>query len=140
MNWKLQDKKKDPDEGYASEEYTAEEHKNRLTQKQLKAETKRKELEALKQDSLQKEFNKINEARENKEKLAKEQSKKLEAFSKKLSEAESVKTTFIELRGIIFSERGMKRKLVRRREKPRMKLIKLMKWLSSDCLKNKQRS
>lgn len=90
LNWKLQDKKKDVDEGYASEEYTAEEHKNRLTQKQLKAETKRKELEALKQDSLQKEFNKISEARENKEKLAKEQSKKLEAFSKKLSEAESV--------------------------------------------------
>ena len=90
LNWKLQDKKKDPDEGYTSEDYAAEDYKNKLTQKQLKAETRRKELEALKQDSLQKEFNKINEAREKREKEAKEHSKKLEAFSKKLGDAEGV--------------------------------------------------
>jgi len=90
LNWKLQDKKKDVDEGYASEDYTVEEHKNKLTQKQLKAETKRKELEALKQDSLQKEFNKISEAKEKREREANQQSKKMEAFTKKFSEAEGV--------------------------------------------------
>jgi len=87
LNWKLQDKKKDPDEGFASEGDGTEEHKNRLTQKQLRAEMKRKEIETVKQDSLQKELNKVNEARE---KVAQQQMKKLEAFSKKLGEAEEV--------------------------------------------------
>jgi len=56
----------------------------------LKAELKRKELETVKQDSLQKEFSKINEARENREKIAQQQMKKLEAFTKKLGDAEEV--------------------------------------------------
>ena len=89
LNWKLQDKKKDADEGYASEDYTREElTKNRLTQKQLRAESNRKELEVVRQDYLQKELSKITEARE---KVAKQQSKKVEAFSKKQGDAEGVR-------------------------------------------------
>lgn len=87
LNWKLQDKKREVDEGYASEEYVTEEHKNKLTEKQQRAEMNRKERENIKQDSLQKEFHKINEARE---KVAQQQVKKLEAISKKIGEAEEV--------------------------------------------------
>lgn len=91
LNWKLQDKKKEADEGYASEEYLTEEHKNKLTEKQQRAEMNRKERENIKQDSLQREFHKINEAREKvAEKVAQQHEKNVETISKKIKAAEEV--------------------------------------------------